>query len=49
MAVGQRVQPGDVVGLTGGVPGDVGAGFTTAQHLHAQKLVDGVRVDPGFS
>ena len=31
---GQRVNTGDVIGLSGGAPGMFGSGFSTGQHLH---------------
>ena len=52
VAVGQQVAAGDVVGLTGGVEGEPGAGLVVGMygHLHEERWVGGlwtgVRVDP---
>lgn len=43
---GQHVSSGDVIGLTGGVPGAPGAGHSTGTHIHITLLKDGVPVDP---
>jgi murein DD-endopeptidase MepM/ murein hydrolase activator NlpD len=44
---GQLVQPGDVIGLSGGAPGTRGAGWmTTGAHLHFEVLENGEHVDP---
>ncbi len=48
-AVGQAVDAGEVVGLTGGVPGDYGSGLSTGQHCHEEARTGsqwGQRVDP---
>lgn len=46
VATGQRVSSGDVLGLTGGVPGAPGAGHSTGAHLHLTLLKNGTPVDP---
>jgi len=43
---GQTVSAGDVLGLTGGVPGTPGAGLSTGAHIHLTALQGGVPVDP---
>lgn len=43
---GQIVGAGTLVGLTGGVPGTVGAGNTTGPHLHLAIRVGGASVCP---
>lgn len=44
---GQLVQEGDVIGLSGGMPGTKGAGLmTTGPHLHFEVFQDGAHVDP---
>lgn len=45
-ASGRSVSQGTVVGYSGGVPGDAGAGTSTGAHLHAHSIVGGVRVAP---
>lgn len=43
---GQHVNMGDVLGLTGGVPGAPGAGHSTGPHIHVSLLHNGTPVDP---
>ena len=43
---GQRVQAGDKIGKTGGMPGLRGGGSSTGPHLHFGVYVKGVPVDP---
>jgi murein DD-endopeptidase MepM/ murein hydrolase activator NlpD len=46
---GQIVKAGDVIGLSGGMPGTKGAGvYTTGPHLHFEIIKDGVHVDPMY-
>jgi len=46
--VGQQVSQGDIIGLTGGKPGDEGAGTSTGPHLHWEKknLASGQLMNP---
>ena len=46
--VGQKVSQGDIVGMTGGVPGQPGAGTSTGPHLHWEKknLASGQLMNP---
>ncbi len=47
VAPGQEIRKGDIIGLSGGTPGTVGAGpMTTGAHLHFEVIVDGVHIDP---
>lgn len=44
---GDYVHRGQMIGLTGGVPGMPGSGVrTTGAHLHFEVIQDGIRVDP---
>ncbi len=43
---GQFVAAGDTIGLSGGMPGTPGAGFSTGPHVHFGLYVGGKAVDP---
>ncbi len=43
---GQFVAAGDAIGLSGGMPGTPGAGFSTGPHVHFGLYVGGKAVDP---
>ena len=44
--VGDKVNKGDVIGLSGGADGDIGKGRSDGAHLHFEVYKDGKIVDP---
>ena len=45
---GDEVTAGQVIGLSGGRPGDPGAGYTTGEHLHVDVWDDNEPLDNGY-
>jgi hypothetical protein len=43
---GQHIKLGDTLGLTGGQPGDWGAGHSSGPHIHISLLQSGQVIDP---
>ena len=43
---GQHIKEGDTLGLSGGLPGTVGAGHSTGPHLHISLVQNGTPIDP---
>jgi murein DD-endopeptidase MepM/ murein hydrolase activator NlpD len=47
IAEGDTISQGAIIGLSGGMPGTIGAGYmTTGPHLHFEVLLNGLYVDP---
>ncbi len=46
VSYGQHVARGDTLGLTGGMPGTVGAGHSSGPHIHIGLLQNGALIDP---
>ncbi|MBI3331841.1 M23 family metallopeptidase [Candidatus Peregrinibacteria bacterium] len=45
---GDSVRAGEDIGLSGGMPGLPGGGFSTGPHLHLELMINGAHVDPAL-
>lgn len=43
---GMQVNSQQKIGLSGGIPGTLGAGSSTGEHLHFEVLEDNMPIDP---
>lgn len=46
VTVGQEVKKGDIVGKSGGIPGEIGSGDSKAEHLHFEILAGNTPLNP---
>lgn len=48
VTVGQEVKKGDIVGKSGGTPGEIGSGHSTGPHLHFEMLAGETPLNPKY-